>query len=573
MAVSSIARHEHNEFQYQQLFPNRPMAEGNSPNTTARTHASAFPTTLSDLTFSSSLDPDTSTNIYKALSVLRKSTLSIPNRLVSVLQDAEFIEALYGHLQNVHPLDAYRGKSDGEIIGSANDRSVLHSASWALIPNERSGSWPLSPNLKLESQRAYLSAFNKSTHPSTLSAYFKSTDGHVNQWSFSTRRLNLPVLELLGFAGGAVLIDTTRRGKSYPDALRRTLPVFTSVWNQTLFGDSGDTGVNDFQAFGLEKGEISQIEGRLPAFVQSLKGLGLPLDGIRKKVERPTRCVWVAQPSTRNLWSSTFDDLVQRIESEKKKWQSIGGVNMLICCSASRRILGAEMSEDGYIQGAGDDSEGWSKGLTASTFWNHKDELMKSIELGEDIETLVQDLVQRDREKGADGGAIEITPTGNLFLGTKMQDSKGFDLVICCNAAPKESDPQFLGLGCKEGKLGSKMLRGSLPEAEKAVQKVLQKSSKARILVTCSTGKDLSVGVILMTLCRFYDENGMYCCGTLFDQADLNEETVRIGGQKCHVDKQMLKQRLAWITTSKPDANPSRATLQAVNSVLIDRPR
>lgn len=39
-----------------------------------------------------------------------------------------------------------------------------------------------------------------------------------------------------------------------------------------------------------------------------------------------------------------------------------------------------------------------------------------------------------------------------------------------------------------------------------------------------------------------------------------------------YIDKQFIKQRLAWITSSKPDANPSRATLQAVNSFLMDRP-
>ncbi len=38
------------------------------------------------------------------------------------------------------------------------------------------------------------------------------------------------------------------------------------------------------------------------------------------------------------------------------------------------------------------------------------------------------------------------------------------------------------------------------------------------------------------------------------------------------VDKLLVKQRLAWISSAKPDANPSRATLQAVNSFLMRRP-
>jgi tRNA A64-2'-O-ribosylphosphate transferase len=38
-----------------------------------------------------------------------------------------------------------------------------------------------------------------------------------------------------------------------------------------------------------------------------------------------------------------------------------------------------------------------------------------------------------------------------------------------------------------------------------------------------------------------------------------------------YMDKQFIRQRLAWIITSKPDANPSRATLQSVNAFLLQR--
>ena len=44
--------------------------------------------------------------------------------------------------------------------------------------------------------------------------YFKSTDGHHGQWAFSLRRLNLQLLKVLGEYGGAVVVDSTRRGKS-----------------------------------------------------------------------------------------------------------------------------------------------------------------------------------------------------------------------------------------------------------------------------------------------------------------------------------------------------------------------
>ena len=65
-----------------------------------------------------------------------------------------------------------------------------------LVANERCGSWYILPDRKAGS------------------AYFKSTDGHMGQWSFSLRRLNTQVLDVVGQYGGCVIVDSTRRGKS-----------------------------------------------------------------------------------------------------------------------------------------------------------------------------------------------------------------------------------------------------------------------------------------------------------------------------------------------------------------------
>ena len=46
--------------------------------------------------------------------------------------------------------------------------------------------------------------------------YFKSTDGHYGNWAFSTVRLNWHVALLAAEAGGAVIVDATRRGKVFP---------------------------------------------------------------------------------------------------------------------------------------------------------------------------------------------------------------------------------------------------------------------------------------------------------------------------------------------------------------------
>jgi tRNA A64-2'-O-ribosylphosphate transferase len=103
----------------------------------------------SDLVFS-----ELATNFSKTLSSLRRSTLTVSNRLKSILDDSEFVCAV------------------SEAYGLP------------LVANERCGSWYVPPEKKIGS------------------AYFKSTDGHTGKWSFNTRRLNLQLFEIIGDHGG-----------------------------------------------------------------------------------------------------------------------------------------------------------------------------------------------------------------------------------------------------------------------------------------------------------------------------------------------------------------------------------
>ena len=46
--------------------------------------------------------------------------------------------------------------------------------------------------------------------------YFKSTDGHYGNWAFSCTRLNLHTALLAAKTGGCLIVDATRRGKTFP---------------------------------------------------------------------------------------------------------------------------------------------------------------------------------------------------------------------------------------------------------------------------------------------------------------------------------------------------------------------
>jgi tRNA A64-2'-O-ribosylphosphate transferase len=101
--------------------------------------------TESDLIFSEQANH----NFSKTLGELKRSTLSVKNRLQSIQQDAAFAQKV---------AEAYHRP---------------------LIANERCGSWYIDPATK------------------GGSAYFKSTDGHTGVWKFSLRRLNLHLLETI----------------------------------------------------------------------------------------------------------------------------------------------------------------------------------------------------------------------------------------------------------------------------------------------------------------------------------------------------------------------------------------
>lgn len=464
-----------------------------------------FPTKLADLTFTNA---ESSPSVYASLRSIKKSTLSVHNRLRSILTDAQFIKRI------------------SEQYGLP------------LIANERCGSWYIEPSHKVNS------------------AYFKSTDGHHGIWDFSLRRLNLQLLPVLGKYGGALIVDSTRRGKNLPDAFSKTVPIWAAVINRVLFPES-----NEFHEFqgpphpdDLGRSEISQIEARLDGFTQAFSSMGLNMAALREELRCPIRLEWaINQGVDIDESNVVFGD--SNVQPGLVPLDSVDS-NLLVLCSASRRVRGAEISEGGYIQGAGDDSEGWSHGLTPQVFWRNKDLLLDSPE--EELEALIKELLA-DESPGTQTSTqyTKIQPTTQFYIGVGDSNETGrFDLIINCQGThPREqASSHILNLECRSGKLGSKDLRDKLPIAINAISQQLKKDSQSQILVTCDSGRDLSAGVIVAVLCLLFVEDG-----TLHQ----SQESSQI------VDKHLVKKRLVWITSSKPDVNPSRATLQAVNSILM----
>ncbi|KAJ5524697.1 hypothetical protein N7494_011347 [Penicillium frequentans] len=448
----------------------------------------SFPA-LEDLHF-----PSAQVSISQTLSSLRRSALSVTNRLQSIEADAAFVQ------------------------------EVAEQYGLPLIANERCGSWYISPDAKKGS------------------AYFKSTDGHTGQWDFSFRRLNLQLLPLANEYGGCVIVDSTRRGKLMPDALSKTIPIWSAVLNRALFPTETACHAVQLPPNYLGKSEESQIENRIDGFVHSLKSLKLDLDQLRQQLGKPIRVAW-ANPEYFYPTDLRKDD----------------ASCLFVLCSASKRVHGAEMSEGGYIQGAGDDSEGWAHGLTPPVFWANQAALKQTSE--EDLPDLIAELIAEYQQQRGEQEATLISPTKNLYINPtdpRVNGSGRYDLVIDCNGDPAtvEDNPKLLNLGCASAKLGSRDLRKSLDKVRDFVNAQLGSDPSQSILITCDTGKDLSAGTLLAIVCQFYNDNGEF-------DASLSKRSI---------SKTFIRQRLAWIVSSKHDVNPSRSTLQSVNAFLMQPP-
>lgn len=74
------------------------------------------------------------------------------------------------------------------------------------------------------------------TQNKTCTCYFKSTDGHINNWTFSSKRLNLDVALKASQSQGCIIVDSTRRGKRFPDSMSHTIPIWCGVLNHVVIG-------------------------------------------------------------------------------------------------------------------------------------------------------------------------------------------------------------------------------------------------------------------------------------------------------------------------------------------------
>lgn len=288
----------------------------------------------------------------------------------------------------------------------------------------------------------------------------------------------------------------------------------------------------------------AQITALLPGFLASLQSLNLDLP---RCLIKPLRPCWVTPDSSLPSYDKDepiFDDF-----------------RPVICCTASSCVRGGEMDQGGYVQGAGDDTENWAHGLTPPVFWENVDELLEAAEA--DLPDLIARLVSEHQPETRDSSRRkELTRHISVCPLPLSPGPNECHVTLTSEATPKDSwikSATYMQVGLGKSKAASRNMRPALPDicsfvCDFMAAKTTLEGPAPRAVIACDSGKDLSVGVALALSCYLFDEDG----------------TFRQPTSDASFTKTLIKSRLGSIMTRYPEANPSRSTLQSVNSFLMD---
>ena len=174
------------------------------------------------------------------------------------------------------------------------------------------------------------------------------------------------------------------------------------------------------------------------------------------------------------------------------------------------------------------------------------------------------------------------SPIPSSIVGPTMAVGPASFLQICTprelahphtHQIPDLGHSNHMWLEVLEGKRGRlQFLQSVLPQSMAFISSHLRKGS--RVCISCDSGKDISIGVVLAALQRYFDDSGNLipedAASTLGKCPDTAcQINLRTYEAADIADKQSIKTRLQWIISSRPAANPSRTTLKRVNEFLL----
>ncbi|XP_057545708.1 uncharacterized protein C3F10.06c isoform X2 [Amaranthus tricolor] len=446
--------------------------------------------------------------------------------------------------------------------------------------------------------------------------YFKSTDGHTNNWSFNTSRLNLHVALIAGEKGGCFIVDSTRKGKRFPDSMSKTIPIWTCVLNRAIqryrnmMHDNGGvqhmngktSHENDEKSKEVIKDwdcslhlplwvpetEKASIENLLDSFTTLLEESGADIASLAASLRKPLRPLWISQKSV--IWLNEVPD--------HDSWDFTPII--LVSASSSNGFLPQRTSSEfswNYIPGAGDDEESWARGLTPILFWNHVYDL---IDGGPDLcNQKVSEIVEKDRvyraQRGLDASQVIVKSRKSSERNGYPESSfhTEFEILKLCNSPSTKGDSAICWLDSTNIAVGTTQLAATKPDVDCILNcgnelltvdhsyhylylpivspkkdrfsllnnlPLAMKFARSNLiqgkslLVCCHDGEDISVCVSLAILISLFSEEGSFDDGKSFRETQIT--------------KLEIKRRLVFISKFWTNSRPSRGCLKQVFSFL-----
>ena len=165
-----------------------------------------------------------------------------------------------------------------------------------------------------------------------------------------------------------------------------------------------------------------------------------------------------------------------------------------------------------------------SQGLTPTQFWKHKTDLLRANR--SELSILVQSLVSSTKTNalGTPAGVSasfypipihhvrgQLSICAHHNLGSSLNSSGEYAVVYLCSSEPAAlndpSRPRVLCIQTPQGKRGQHhFLHTVLPQAMSFIALNLEKAHP--VCVACEMGTDLSIGVALAALAKFFDDKG-----------------------------------------------------------------
>lgn len=170
-----------------------------------------------------------------------------------------------------------------------------------------------------------------------------------------------------------MVVDSTTRGKRFPDSFSATVPIWCAVMNTIVFQRTFPFCAPPW----MEPSSTAQMNSLLHSFVESVdstthcmvRELLLPL------LKMPFQPIWVC-PSDDGALEWLGDGAECLFDDDSNI--SFTPVIMLSCSPVTSEAVHSQHHSWQYVQGAGDDEESWALGLTPAMFFDNKDAILAS---------------------------------------------------------------------------------------------------------------------------------------------------------------------------------------------------